>query len=86
MPISRRTLSPLNALRTFDAAGRRQNFRAAVDELGVSQGVVAQQVRALEDHLGVACSIACREVWPFAKSIANIVIGVVINAPSLRFR
>lgn len=54
MAISRRTLPPLNALRAFEAAGRKLNFRAAADELGVSQGAVAQQVRALEDHLGVA--------------------------------
>ncbi len=54
MPVSRRSLPPLNALRAFEAAGRKLNFRAAADELGVSQGAVAQQVRALEDHLGVA--------------------------------
>ena len=54
MPVSRRTLPPLNALRAFEVAGRKLNFRAAADELGVSQGAVAQQVRALEDHLGVA--------------------------------
>ena len=53
MTVSRRSLPPLNALRAFEAAGRKLNFRAAADELGVSQGAVAQQVRALEDHLGV---------------------------------
>lgn len=47
-----RTLPPLNALRAFEAAGRRLSFRAAADELGVTQGAVAQQVRALEDKLG----------------------------------
>lgn len=51
---SRRKLPPLNALRAFEVAGRQLSFRAAADELGVSQGAVAQQVRALEDHLGVA--------------------------------
>ena len=35
-------------------AGRRLNFRAAADELGVTQGAVAQQVRALAAHLGLA--------------------------------
>lgn len=47
------SLPPLNGLRAFDAAGRRLNFRAAADELGVTQGAVAQQVRHLETHLGV---------------------------------
>ena len=46
-------LPPLNGLRAFDVAGRFQNFRAAADELGVTQGAVAQQVRQLEAHLGV---------------------------------
>ncbi|MGE8517271.1 MAG: LysR substrate-binding domain-containing protein [Alcaligenes nematophilus] len=54
MTQSRRSLPPLNALRAFEASGRRLSFRAAADELGVTQGAVAQQVRALEEHLGIA--------------------------------
>ncbi|UXX84642.1 LysR substrate-binding domain-containing protein [Roseovarius pelagicus] len=46
-------LPPLNALHAFDAAGRHLNFRAAADELGVTQGAVAQHVRRLEAHLGM---------------------------------
>lgn len=49
-----RRLPPLNALRAFEVAGRLLTFRAAAEELGVSQGAVAQQVRGLEDHLGLA--------------------------------
>lgn len=54
MTKSRRSLPPLNALRAFEVSGRRLSFRAAADELGVTQGAVAQQVRALEEHLGLA--------------------------------
>jgi len=43
----------MNALRAFEAAGRHLNFRAAADELGVTQGAIAQQVRGLEKSLGV---------------------------------
>ncbi|WP_417598227.1 LysR substrate-binding domain-containing protein [Pararhodobacter oceanensis] len=46
-------LPPLNGLRAFDVAGRFLNFRAAADELRVTQGAIAQQVRQLEAHLGV---------------------------------
>ncbi|MEM0991304.1 MAG: LysR substrate-binding domain-containing protein [Pseudomonadota bacterium] len=46
-------LPPLNGLRAFEAAGRRLTFRAAAEDLGVTQGAVAQQVRQLEGHLGV---------------------------------
>ncbi|MCT7656390.1 LysR substrate-binding domain-containing protein [Oceanimonas sp. NS1] len=53
MTPSRRGLPPLNAMRAFEVAGRRLTFHAAADELGVTQGAVAQQVRALEEHLGL---------------------------------
>lgn len=46
MTPSRRKLPPLNALRAFEVSGRRLSFRAAAEELGVTQGAVAQQVRA----------------------------------------
>ncbi|MBP2302085.1 LysR substrate-binding domain-containing protein [Azospirillum picis] len=54
MVYPRRKLPPLNALRAFEVSGRRLSFRAAAEELGVTQGAVAQQVRALEDQLGIA--------------------------------
>ncbi|WP_170575863.1 LysR substrate-binding domain-containing protein [Ruegeria atlantica] len=44
-------LPPLNALRAFEAAARHLNFRLAAEELGVTQGAVAQQVRGLEARL-----------------------------------
>ncbi|NOE18009.1 LysR family transcriptional regulator [Ruegeria atlantica] len=44
-------LPPLNALRAFEASGRHLNFRLAAEELGVTQGAVAQQVRGLEARL-----------------------------------
>lgn len=46
-------LPPLNALRAFEASARHLNFRIAAEELGVTQGAVAQHVRALEANLGI---------------------------------
>lgn len=43
----------LNALSMFDAAARHLNFRKASEELNITQGAVAQQVRKLEAVLGV---------------------------------
>jgi LysR family glycine cleavage system transcriptional activator len=43
----------LNGLKAFEAAARHLNFRAAAEELGVTQAAVAQQVRGLEAELGV---------------------------------
>lgn len=49
----KRTLLPLNALRVFDAAARHLSFTRAADELAVTPAAVGQQIRALEDLLGV---------------------------------
>lgn len=46
-------LPSLSGLRAFSAAGRHLSFRAAAEELGVTQGAVAQHVRGLEEHLGL---------------------------------
>ena len=43
---------PLNALRAFEAAARRGSFSAAADELCVTPGAVAQQVKSLEAWAG----------------------------------
>jgi LysR family glycine cleavage system transcriptional activator len=43
----------MNSLRMFDAAARHLNFRLAAEELNLTQGAVAQQVRKLEADLGV---------------------------------
>ena len=44
----------LNALHTFEAAGRHLHMRLASEELNVTQSAVSHQVRALEASLGVA--------------------------------
>ncbi|MFN3989361.1 MAG: LysR family transcriptional regulator [Erythrobacter sp.] len=49
----KRTHLPLNALRVFDAAARHLSFTRAADELAVTPAAVGQQIRALEDVLGV---------------------------------
>lgn len=43
----------LNTLRMFDAAARHLNFGHAAEELNLTQGAVAQQVRKLEADLGL---------------------------------
>ncbi len=41
-------------MRAFEASARHLNFRLAAEEIGVTQGAVAQQVRGLEARLGTA--------------------------------
>lgn len=43
----------LNGLKMFDAAARHLNFGLAAKELHLTQGAVAQQVRKLEQGLGI---------------------------------
>ncbi len=45
-------LPPLSALRAFEAAARRLNFRQAAQELFVTPGAISQQIRLLEQHVG----------------------------------
>ena len=47
-------LSSLNLLRAFEAAARLGGFKAAADELCVTPSAVSQQVKLLEEQLGVA--------------------------------
>jgi LysR family glycine cleavage system transcriptional activator len=46
-------LPPLNNLKTFEAAARHESFTRAAEELCVTQGAVSQQVKALEESLGL---------------------------------
>lgn len=46
-------LPPLKALRAFDAAARHSNLRMAAEELHVTPAAISQQIKSLEDILGV---------------------------------
>ncbi|VVC85014.1 transcriptional regulator GcvA [Sideroxydans sp. CL21] len=48
-----RHLPPLNALRFFEVAARHRSFVRAAEELHVTPAAVSQQIKLLEDHLGV---------------------------------
>lgn len=49
----KRSLLPLNALRAFDAAARHLSFKQAADDLSVTPAAISQQIRSLEEFLGV---------------------------------
>ena len=49
----RRRLPSLNALKAFEATARHESFTKAAHELCVTQGAVSQQVKGLEDELGI---------------------------------
>jgi LysR family glycine cleavage system transcriptional activator len=52
-PLPLRKLPPLNSLRCFEVAARCKSFTRAAAELCVTPAAVGQQVRQLEDFMGV---------------------------------
>ncbi len=79
---------PLNALRAFEAAARLGGFAKAADELCVTPGAVAQQVKQLEDWAGadlferraqgVVLSRVGREVSPLLETAFDA-MGEAVN-------
>lgn len=51
--MARPSLSSLNLLRAFEASARLGSFKEAADELCVTASAVSQQVKTLEEQLGV---------------------------------
>lgn len=47
------SLPPLNALRAFEAAGRRLSFTKAAEELNVTPAAISHQIKSLEELLAV---------------------------------
>jgi LysR family glycine cleavage system transcriptional activator len=47
------TLPPLALLRTFEVAARHLSFKKAAAELHVTPTAISQQIKSLENHLGV---------------------------------
>ena len=52
-----RALPPLASLRAFEAAARHGSFRAAAEELAITQSAVSHQIAGLERRLGTALII-----------------------------
>jgi DNA-binding transcriptional LysR family regulator len=48
-----RRLTHLNGIRAFDVVARHMSFARAAEELGVTPAAVSQQVKSLEDYLGI---------------------------------
>ena len=56
LPVSHPRSRPISAghLRAFDAVARHLNFRAAAEEMSLTQSAVSRQIQALEDEVGAA--------------------------------
>jgi DNA-binding transcriptional LysR family regulator len=70
--IDLRKLPPLNSLKGFEAATRRQSVREAADELFLTHPAVSYQIQVLEQDLGVELfSRAGRSLAPTAEAASS---------------
>ena len=47
--MKRRTLPPLNALKSFEAVARNKSFSLAAEELCVTHSAISHQIKQLEE-------------------------------------
>lgn len=88
-----RRLPPLPAVRAFEAAARHGGFQSAGEELHVSAGAIAHQVKQLEDWLGVslfqrlprgvALTVAGQQ---YAQALRPLLDGLVDASDAVRRR
>ncbi|MFD4840125.1 LysR substrate-binding domain-containing protein [Achromobacter sp. NPDC058515] len=68
---------PLLALRAFTETGRLGSLKAAAEVLGVTPGAVSQQIRLLEDRLGVALFVRERHGVRLTQAGASAYPGLL---------
>jgi LysR family glycine cleavage system transcriptional activator len=81
-PESRMRTRPISAgyLRALEAVARHLNFRAAAEELSLTQSAVSRQVQALEEEVGVALFLRHTRAVELTGAGAQLLRAVV---PSL---
>lgn len=82
MPLRR--LPALGPLRAFEAAARRGSFKAAAQELAVTPGAISQQIRGLEDDLGV--KLFTRKVRSVSLTEQGMKLSPTLSAAFLQIR
>ena len=50
-------------LRAFEAVARLLSFRAAAEELHLTQSAISRQIRSLRRNWAPLCSCAARAMW-----------------------
>jgi LysR family glycine cleavage system transcriptional activator len=91
-----RRLTHLNGIRAFEAAARHMSFAKAAEELGVTPAAVSQQIKSLEDYLGVVLfkrtkralflSETAQAVLPAAREGFDLLASVLTRARAARAR
>lgn len=71
------TTFPIQTLRTFIEVGQRGSIKAAAEALHVTSGAVSQQIRLLEDRLGMALFIRERQGLRLTEAGASVYPSLV---------
>src|SRR3954452_16691056 len=71
---------PISAghLRAFEAVARHLNFRAAAEEMALTQSAVSRQIQALEEEVGVG--LVLRHTRAVELSSAGALLLQAVNA------
>lgn len=83
MPLSR--LPSLLSLRAFEAAARRGSIKDAASELAVTPGAVSQQIKSLEEDLGVQLFLRKTRAIELTKAGRNLQPDVTDSFMKLRY-
>jgi LysR family transcriptional regulator, glycine cleavage system transcriptional activator len=76
-------LPALGLFRTFEAAGRHLSFKRAATELHVTPAAVSQQIRSLEDQLGLALFVRLTRAMALTTAGAQLLPTVSTALGSL---
>ena len=79
MQYFRKRLPPLDPLLAFEAAARHSSFTLAAKELNITQAAVSQQIRNLEDRLGVTLFVRSHRAvklspqgWEYQHTVSDV--------------
>ncbi len=78
---------PISAghLRAFEAVARHLNFRAASEEMALTQSAVSRQIQSLEEEVGVSLFLRHTRAVELTSAGAHLLLAVhAIPAPHRR--
>jgi LysR family transcriptional regulator, glycine cleavage system transcriptional activator len=70
-------------LRAFEAVARHLNFRAAAEEMALTQSAVSRQIQALEEEVGVSLFLRHTRAVELTSAGALLLAGVSIALPRI---
>ena len=76
---------PISAghLRAFEAVARHLNFRAAADEMALTQSAVSRQIQSLEDEVGVGLFLRHTRAVELTSAGAQLLLAVQQSLPRI---